>query len=852
MGKALIITEKPSVATELSRALAKAPEMSGFKKNKDQDYFENDTHVIAAAVGHLVEIDLPSEGGKRMKWDFEKLPILPEKFDLKPIDRTKKRLSLLKKLMKRKDVDLFVNACDAGREGELIFRYIVEVAKVDKPVRRLWMQSMTSRALVEAFTRLRSDEEMLPLAAAARCRSESDWLVGINGTRALTAFNSRHGGFVLTPVGRVQTPTLTILVKREKEIQAFTSRTYYEVHADFDVAAGTYGSRWFLESFKKSGDPHARSERLWERSEAEAVVERCRGREGTVEETSKPKKQSPPLLYDLTSLQREGSNRFGFSAKRTLQIAQSLYERHKALTYPRTDSRYLPQDYLEVVTETMKTVSQGGEPLPADLAGYAREVVDDGLVKPGNRRIFNDSKVSDHFAIIPTGTLPASKLSEAEWKIYTMVVRRFVAVFFPTAEFLVTTRLTRIEADAFKSEGKVLVEAGWLKVYGKEAQGPGGNSDREEPPMVPVKSGEGTLNSSIDLQEKETKPPARFTEATLLSAMEGAGKMVEDEELRAAMSERGLGTPATRAAIIEGLINDRYVQRDRRNLVATAKGIGLVEQLESIGLDSLCAPELTGNWEFKLKEMEHGVLDRDTFMQDIRSMTEQIVARTREYARKVSEQVFPDLDAPCPLCGQSPLRQTDAHYSCPSPDCTFRIRKVVASRKLKEDEAIKLVTEGSVGPLEGFRSRSGKTFTSLLTLDDRHRVSFTFDDADMPKPEMNDPLCPCPLCLEAGRTGTIHVTDDSFVCEEYYEDSKCLAKLPKTLLKVDIPREQALKFFKEGRTDVIDRFISKRGRPFSASLVLKRGGEKLIQWEFPPYRRSPGKKGGKTGKKAAT
>jgi len=332
MGKTFIITEKPSVAAELSKVLGKAPGMSRFKKDESGEYYENDSHVISSAIGHLVELEKPTEGGKKMQWDMKYLPIIPETFNLKPIDRTKKRFNLLKRLMKRKDVDGFINACDAGREGELIFRYLMEAAAIDKPVSRLWMQSMTARALVQAFERQRSDEEMLPLAAAARCRSESDWLVGINGTRALTAFNSRHGGFHLTPVGRVQTPTLAILVKREQEIGEFTSRTYYEIHGDFEIAAGTYPGRWFREDFKKGEDAAARAERIWDEAEARKIADRCRGRDGVVDEKQKPKKQAPPLLYDLTSLQREASNRFGYSARRTLQIVQALYERHKAVT----------------------------------------------------------------------------------------------------------------------------------------------------------------------------------------------------------------------------------------------------------------------------------------------------------------------------------------------------------------------------------------------------------------------------------------------------------------------------------------------------------------------------------------
>src|SRR6478752_2309746 len=357
MSKSLIIAEKPSVAADLARALAKAPGMTAFEK--EADWFENDTHVITSAVGHLLEQEMPMKDGKKIGWGFTTLPILPEKFELKPIEKSADRYRAVSRLIKRKDVTEIINACDAGREGELIFRNIIEATGAKKPTRRMWMQSMTNNAILEAFRAMRSDEEMLPLAAAARCRSESDWIVGINSTRALTALNSRHGGFRLTPVGRVQTPTLTILANREREIAHFVPRTYWEVHGLFRVAAGEYAGRWLDESWKKDElDEHNKAERLWEKEKADAILARCTGKQAVIEETTKPTKQIAPLLYDLTSLQREASNRFGFSARRTLQIAQALYEKHKALTYPRTDSRYLPNDYLSTVKSTIKGFSE--------------------------------------------------------------------------------------------------------------------------------------------------------------------------------------------------------------------------------------------------------------------------------------------------------------------------------------------------------------------------------------------------------------------------------------------------------------------------------------------------------------
>src|SRR5205809_4218871 len=416
MSKSLIIAEKPSVASDLARAL-------GVKK--EGDHFESDSYVISSALGHLVELALPSElDVKRGKWSFANLPIIPDEFELRPIEKTKPRFNMLKKLMKREDVDLLINACDAGREGELIFRYLVKLSAVKKPIRRLWLQSMTADSIRTAFEHLRSNEEMIPLAQAAVCRSESDWLVGINGTRAMTAFNNKTGGFQLTPVGRVQTPTLAILAEREDKIHVFKPRAYFEVFADFEVEAGTYRGRWFREDFTKNSDEDARAERIWERARADEIKGRCLGKIGIATEERKPTTQAPPLLYDLTSLQREANGR-GFSAKRTLQIAQQLYERFKVITYPRTDSRYLPEDYLATVKGTLGKIKD-----PA-LAVHARKAIQ--MVKP-SKRIFNNSKISDHFAIVPSGEVPHG-LDETQRKIYEMIVRRFIAAFFPAAQF---------------------------------------------------------------------------------------------------------------------------------------------------------------------------------------------------------------------------------------------------------------------------------------------------------------------------------------------------------------------------------------------------------------------------------
>lgn len=847
MPKALIIAEKPSVAADLARALAKAPGMTAFSKEKD--WYENETHVISSAVGHLLELGMPMVNGKKVGWGFTSLPIIPEVFELNPIEQSEDRYKVLARLLKRKDVDAVINACDAGREGELIFRYIMDATGCKKPVKRLWMQSMTQGAILDAYKKLRSDGEMQPLADAAKCRSESDWLIGINSTRALTALNSRHGGFRLTPVGRVQTPTLSILAKREREIAAFVPRTYWEAIAYFEVPAGQYLGRWIDESFKKDeNDEHKKQERLWDEKTAQAIADRCIGKPGKIEQTTKPARQAAPLLYDLTSLQREASNRFGFSARRTLQIAQALYEKFKVLTYPRTDSRHLPEDYIGTVIDTMKTFashdSRKQDALPHELGNHAATVIENQWVRP-NKRIFDNSKVSDHFAIIPTGLIPPKELPEAEQKLFDMVSRRFVAVFFPAAEFEVTTRITRVGNDAFKSDGKVLRSPGWLAVYGKkaaeEAAEEGENSAKL---LVAANDGDKADTLDVEVKESQTKPPPRFTEATLLGTMETAGKLVDDEELAEAMSDRGLGTPATRAAIIEGLIMDRYIERVQRDMHVTQKGLALTEQIGEIGLDVLSSPELTGQWEYKLRQMEHRDLDRGTFMKEIRLLTNQIVEKTKAASKAAKDKVFPDFPpVTCGVCGSTEgYKQTEEFYGCKNPKCKVRVYKAVASRQLSDEEIRTLIEKRFVGPLEGFRSKKGKEFNAALSIKDDMKVAFVFEGND--PDAFNWDECPiitkCPICALKKRDSNIHDTPDGYLCKYgALEAGKCNGRLPKKLCQKDITPENAREFFENGKTSLIVNMISKRNRPFSAFLVCSPGEKRLMSWEFPPREPKP-------------
>ncbi len=825
MSKKLIIAEKPSVAADIARALG------GFTRKGE--YFESDKYVLSSAVGHLLELTLPPEHDvKKGKWSFARLPVIPPHFDLAPIERSKSRLNTLLKLLKRKDVTGIVNACDAGREGELIFRYIAQYAKTKKPIERLWLQSMTQSAIRDGFAALRADKELLPLADAAKSRSEADWLVGINGTRAMTAFNSKEGGFYLTTVGRVQTPTLAILVEREEKIRAFQPRDYWEVHARFAAKAGEYAGRWFDPAFKRDDDPERKAERLWAAARAEVIAAACSGKPGTATEETKPSTQVSPLLYDLTSLQREANGRFGFSAKGTLGIAQALYEKHKALTYPRTDARALPEDYIATVKKTMDALSSIRE-----FAPFAKQVLKNGWVKP-NRRIFDNSKISDHFAIIPTLQTPGH-LSEPEAKLYDLVVRRFLAVFFPPAEFLQTTRITTVGEEPFKTEGKVLQNPGWLAVYGKAAQ-------EDDANLPAIAQGEKVKTLEAKASANQTRPPARLNEATLLSAMEGAGKMVEDDELRAAMGVKGLGTPATRAAVIEGLIYEKYVERLGRELKPTWKAFRLFFALRHFGVDEIISPELTGDWEFKLKQMEQAKLPREKFMQHIQKMTRELVKRVK--AGVIPEEAFATVAAPCPKCG-GVIQETYRKFQCQA--CDFYIWPVLLGRDWSPEEVAELVSKKFVGPLSGFRSKQGRPFSAGLKLTGDFKIEFDFGQADgaeggdAPDFSGQEALGACPKCgLRVFEHGV------SYVCEKSVgKERSCDFRSGRMILQQPVERAQMQKLLATGRTDLLVNFMSRKNRKFKAFLVKTPAGK--VGFEFQARAPKPDKEKKAAEKKPA-
>ena len=843
--KTLIIAEKPSVAQDIVRALTP---VAG-KFDKHDEYFESEGYIVTSAVGHLVEIHAPEEFDvKRGKWSFANLPVIPPHFDLKPVDKTRTRLNAVVKLAKRKDVGELINACDAGREGELIFRLIEQYAgggkALGKPVKRLWLQSMTPQAIRDGFDQLRSDKQMAGLASAARSRSEADWLVGINGTRAMTAFNSRDGGFFLTTVGRVQTPTLAVVVEREEQIRKFISRDYWEVHATFLAEAGEYSGKWYDTKWKKNpDDAEQRADRLWTEKQAHEIAAAVRGKAATVTEESKPTTQASPGLFDLTTLQREANGRFGFSAKTTLSIAQSLYERHKALTYPRTDSRHLPEDYLPVVKDTMAMLAKSGM---KHLAPFAKEAVEGSYVK-ANKRIFDNAKVSDHFAIIPTLEAPHG-LSDAEQKLYDFVVRRFLSVFFPSAEHLVTTRISQVMGHSFRTDGKVLVKPGWLAIWGKEAETEDTPAEQGKM-LVAVKPGEMPRTEHAEAKGLKTRPPARYSEATLLSAMEGAGKTIEDDDLREAMHEKGLGTPATRAAIIEGLINEKYMFRDGREMIPTAKAFQLMTLLRGLGVEELSKPELTGEWEYKLAQMEHGKLSREDFMREIAEMTKHIVEKAKTYDRDTVPGDYATLHTPCPNCG-GVVQENYRRYTCigkpKAPPCGFSFTKIPAGRAFELAEVEKFMQDKRIGPLEGFRSKAGWPFTAELALkfdeeEKNWKLEFDFGKEDDPAQtgEVVDftgqePLGPCPKC-----GARVFEWGSNYLCERSVPTAEqatptCDFRSGKIILQQPVAREQMTRLLTTGKTELLDKFVSMRTRrPFKAFLAWDKEAGK-VNFEFEP------------------
>lgn len=815
MNKSLIIAEKPSVAKEIAEALG------GFSQTAD-GFFERGDAIVSSGIGHLIEIFSSTAESTKA---FEALPIIPDVFELRPITKTESQFRLLKKLMKRADVSVIVNACDAGREGELIFRLIYQAAGCQKTVKRMWLQSMTHGAIVEAYKDMKPGREFDGLDDAARCRGESDWLIGINGSRGISHLRMRQTQkYEMLSAGRVQTPTAAMIVDREHTIKNFVPVDYWEIHATIGVQAGTYVGKWT----KVGQDDHESSEdgeadgadkgkRIFNREQAEAIVAKCRGvNPSSVTDTSKVTSSLAPKLFDLTTLQREANKKFKFSAKKTLDLAQSLYEKHKVLSYPRTDSNCLPEDYVATTGEIM------GAFAGTLFQVHAQRVLGNGWIKQ-DKRIFDNSKISDHFAIIPTGVI-SNSLSEDESKIYDMVTKRFIAVFHPAAEYNVTKRVSVIAGETFETSGKVLLRQGWLEVYGI-------GLDAKESLCALVPGEQGTTQS-VEAKAAKTTPPSRYTEATLLSAMESAGKLlVDDDELRDAMKERGLGTPATRAAIIEGLLSDKggngvkkepMVVRDGKEqwLVPTPKCMNLIAFLNSSGISALTSPRMTGEWEHKLRLMEKGEYRRDVFMREIADMTRSIIDVIRKQAGQVQAAPEKVLQAPCPKCGGEIVSRARV-FECKTQNCV-KISREKAKREFTDSEIEQLLRDGEITtPLAGFvkTDNSGK-FSAGLKLDlvGEHLITYVFPDRAQAASGAKGLGVACPRC--GGAVKVMEGQYPSYSCE------KGDFKLWKVVAGRPLSDSEAKTLIQTGSLSAVHGFKSSKSKnKFSAGLKLN--GDKV-------------------------
>ncbi len=812
--KQLVLTEKPSVARDFVAALG------GAKAFKSHDgFFESDKYVISWAVGHLLEFLAPEDIDAAYKrWRLQDLPIFPAEFTLKPKAGQKARLDVLRKLFRRRDIAGIVNACDAGREGELIFREIHRFLRNDKPFRRLWLQSMTPQAIREAFDALQPGEKFDGLGAAAECRAESDWLIGMNATRALTKRLQTRRERTPWSVGRVQTPTLALVVDRELEILAHQSAPYWQIKAVFAAPDHTYEGFWFNPENKvEDENGKARDDWIMDRAAAEALAAKIAGKEGVAVEERKASQERTPPPFDLTSLQREANRRYGYSASRTLQAAQRLYEEHKLITYPRTDSRCLPADYEPKAREVIAILADN--PAYAEAAG---RLLREGL--RNTRTVFNDEGVSDHFALMPTGETPR-KLPPVEGRIYDLVVRRFLGAFYPPAVWENIERITTVEGERFRTRARVLKEPGWHLVYERKA-----NGNDKPPPLEGGRAAVTTQDAAII--EEETKPKARITEAGLLNLMENAGKSIHDEELSAALRDKGLGTPATRAEIIEGLITRGYMKRAGKALAAAPKGIRLIDVLRRIRIERLASAALTGELERHLRQIERGESSRADFGNEIRDYTKEIVENARDFSFDKLYAKEPPLGK-CPRCGTRDVVEESLVYRCKGvaqDKCAFVLWKEKHGRYLDRRTVATLLAERKTPPLWGFFSREGNPFRAMLTLEPDGQVQIKAlqdaQDEEFQAEVDPRPLGACPLCKE----GVIIETPQSYICS-LGRTKGCHFALARKVLGRTMTREDAEAYAREGRTPFLDGFISRRGRPFRAALIL--GDHGRHTWEFP-------------------
>ena len=839
MGKKLIIAEKPSVAQDIAKAL-------GIKK-KETNHYENDTYVLTWTIGHLLEFKDPEDIDKKFKaWRLKELPILPTKFEYKVISKTKDQYSAIRKLLKRNDIDGLINACDAGREGELIFREIIYKEKTKIPIQRLWLSSMTSEAIRNGFANLLPGEELEGLADAARNRAESDWLIGINGTRAITKRLQSRAQRTVFSIGRVQTPTLGMVVDRELEILSHLPEPYWRIHGSFQATDHEYRGVLFLDNSKDEN-----KDRIFDSNRINELLKQLQhsNQNAIAEETRKKSLQYAPSLFDLTTLQRESNQRFGLSAIRTLQSAQRLYEQHKLITYPRTDSKHLPQDYEPVLKEALGQLQSIGDYKPhiAQMLSKVSKV---------NTKIFDDAKVSDHFAIIPTGQIPPASLRDDDAKVFDLIIKRVIAAFFPPAEWEVVERTTSLNDLVFKTRGKFLKFPGWTSVFGKmeeeDASLPPLSVQTNEPKGIPV------VAKEFSTTDHQTKPPPRIGEAKLLSLMEYAGKQLESEEQHEAMGGKGIGTPATRADIIENLIAKEYLMRIGGGLRATAKSIRLFDVLRRVDIKSLSSVELTADMEVLLKQVQTGQSTSKEYMDRIIDYISEVVQQVRDFQYDELYAKDPTLGI-CPKC-KGDVRENLYAYSCilnrvDDPQCSFVVHKELSQRYIDYQSLKELLNQEVTREIE-FRFPDGKPFSGRLSLNAEKVVeierkledgSFLLQKPKSVKDFQDEETIAQERTLQSdyfSLLGTFRVTDQAYYFEspevpkvlkgktKRLNEGPFIGRLPAEICKRSVSEAEAEAYFRDGATDWMKNFISKRGRPFSAKLYVKSNGN--YGFEFEP------------------
>lgn len=810
----VIIAEKPSVAADIAKVL-------GVSSKKDTHYHSEDI-LVTWAVGHLLELKTPEEYDESLKnWfkSIDKLPFIPENFELKPIKgskNSKKQLTAIKKMITSKDCSEVINACDAAREGELIFRRIVEFAKVKAPMSRMWLQSLTKDAIQSSYDNRSASSDYQHLRDAAVSRSEADWIIGMNGSRvAATFLRTNRNDKKSLSLGRVQTATLAMIVDHEVVILGHKPEPFWELEASFEVGDASWSARWERTGHKDNPEkPEYKAHRIQteeEKSNIEGIL--SNSSDFTVEQIERNATEKAPLNFDLTSLQREANNIWSWSAKRTLSVAQELYDTHKLTTYPRTDSRYLPEDMMENISKIIRQLGAQESFHP-----HSSNLIENGLANVN--RNFNSEKVSDHFAIIPTGKLPDAKLNADASKLYDLISRQFLASFHPESVWKVEKRIVKKSGHQFIKEARHLSTPGWRAVKPKKQKLPDGWGKLPQSPCKVQMTG-------FEFKEEKTKPPGRLKEAGLLRLMEHAGKKIDDENLAAAMKGKGLGTPATRADTIEKLISREFIKRGKGGSIqATAHGIKIIDILRKIPVNWITSPQMTGEMEARLDQVQRGNETRESYMNAVKAQVQELVDKIKNHDRSTLYKNEEPLGK-CPVCSANVV-ETMISYICEKNEgrnkgCSFVMWKDSSGRWFDRNTTTRLLTDKSIENLHGFFSRNGEGYDTDVKIDDSGKFVVAGATKESVK-DTDSELCACPKC----DTGTIRIGTTTYACDI----PECKFRgLSKNVCKRDISETEAKKILTEGKSDLIENFVSKRGKNFPAFLILEKD---KVGFEFPP------------------